>query len=196
MGETIEDRWLRLAPIKIGWLGMEWARFEREIRMAFDEGIERGVLDRRSGCTSAACATGGSSSQASSSRPTTTDPARTAGASPYAVGSMAFGQQSGPPASAKQVQELLTLLQEAGHADFRDARGPMGFTQRQANGKFTREEAGAFIDQLHEAADGNDERVDAPQPVRLTAAEQALRRVPTEQLAAELQRRGWIVIEP
>jgi branched-chain amino acid transport system substrate-binding protein len=45
--ETIEDRWLKLQPIKIGWLGMEWARFEREIRMAFDEGIERGVLDRR-----------------------------------------------------------------------------------------------------------------------------------------------------
>ena len=44
---SIEDRWLKLAPIKIGWLGMEWARFEREIRMAFDEGIERGVLDRR-----------------------------------------------------------------------------------------------------------------------------------------------------
>jgi hypothetical protein len=35
------------------------------------------------------------------------------------------------------VQELLTLLQDAGHTDFRDARGPMGFTQRQAAGKFT-----------------------------------------------------------
>jgi branched-chain amino acid transport system substrate-binding protein len=44
---SIEDRWLRLEPVKVGWLGMEWARFEREIRMAFDEGIERGVLDRR-----------------------------------------------------------------------------------------------------------------------------------------------------
>lgn len=44
---SIEDRWLRLEPIKVGWLGMEWRRFEREIRMAFDEGIERGVLDRR-----------------------------------------------------------------------------------------------------------------------------------------------------
>jgi hypothetical protein len=44
---SIEDRWLRLEPIKVGWRGMEWARFEREIRMAFDEGIERGVLDRR-----------------------------------------------------------------------------------------------------------------------------------------------------
>lgn len=44
---TIEDRWLRLAPTKIGLLGMEMERFEREIRMAFDEGVERGVLDRR-----------------------------------------------------------------------------------------------------------------------------------------------------
>ena len=32
--------------------------------------------------------------------------------------------------------------------------------------------------------------------VRLSSAEQALRRVPTERLAAELQRRGWIVVEP
>jgi hypothetical protein len=108
---------------------------------------------------------------------------------------MAFGQQSGPPASAKQVQELLTLLQEAGHADFRDARGPMGFTQRQANGKFTRDEAEAFIDRLHEAADGAEPVATVPS-ARLTAAEQALRRIPTEQLAGELQRRGWIVIEP
>ena len=52
---------------------------------------------------------------------------------------MAFGQQSGPPASAKQVKELLTLLKNLGHSDFRDARGPMGFTQRQAAGKFTRD---------------------------------------------------------
>jgi len=58
---------------------------------------------------------------------------------------MAFGQQSGPPASAKQVRELLALLHDAGHTDFRDARGPMGFTQRQAAGKFTSAEADAFI---------------------------------------------------
>lgn len=44
---SIEDRWLRLAPVRIGWLGMEWRRFEREIAMAFDEAVERGVLDRR-----------------------------------------------------------------------------------------------------------------------------------------------------
>ena len=54
---------------------------------------------------------------------------------------MAFGQQTGPPASAKQIKELLELIQNAGHLDFRDARGPMGFTQRQGGGKFTRGEA-------------------------------------------------------
>lgn len=45
----------------------------------------------------------------------------------------------------------MELLNNAGHADFRDARGPMGFTQRQAGGKFTTNEAQAFIDQLQEA---------------------------------------------
>ena len=42
-----DDRWLKLAPIRIGLLGMEMPRFDREIRMAFDEGIEKGLLDRR-----------------------------------------------------------------------------------------------------------------------------------------------------
>jgi hypothetical protein len=107
---------------------------------------------------------------------------------------MAFGQQTGPPATARQVQELLSLLQEAGHTDFRDARGPLGFTQRQAGGKFTRDEADAFITQLQEA-DQPDAAVSAPAP-RLSAAERALRAVPVEELAAELQRRGWIVVEP
>jgi hypothetical protein len=110
---------------------------------------------------------------------------------------MAFGQQSGPPASAKQVRELLELLQDAGHTDFRDARGPLGFTQRQAAGKFTRDEADAFIELLQEAVDSEDGAVETPPPLpRLSAAEQALRRVPADQLAAELQRRGWIVVEP
>jgi hypothetical protein len=115
---------------------------------------------------------------------------------------MAFGKQSGFPASARQVQELLGLLQEAGHTDFRDARGPMGFTQRQAGGKFTADEATAFIEQLQAEAERVDAGEDgdarpAPAPVeRLTAAQQALRKLPADQLAAELQRRGWIVIEP
>ena len=50
--------------------------------------------------------------------------------------------------SPKQEEDLLSLLKEAGHADFRDARGPMGFTQRQAAGKFTGEEAAGFLNRL------------------------------------------------
>jgi hypothetical protein len=109
---------------------------------------------------------------------------------------MAFGQQSGPPAPAHKVRQLLDLLQDAGHTDFRDARGPMGFTQRQAGGKFTRDEADAFIEQLEAAAQS-----EGPPPARTrmpppTAAERALREVSSDLLAAELQRRGWIVAEP
>ena len=119
---------------------------------------------------------------------------------------MAFGQQSGPPATGKQIQELLTLLHEAGHSDFRDARGPMGFNQRQAGGKFSREEADAFIEQLqNEAEQQSDQKPEVSPPVaatkpmpkaRTTAASTALAKIPTPQLAAELQRRGWIVVEP
>ena len=68
---------------------------------------------------------------------------------------MAFGQPAGPPATAKQLRELLELLQQAGHTDFRDARGPMGFNQRQAGGKFTRDEAQALIDQLEAEGEGS-----------------------------------------
>ena len=42
---------------------------------------------------------------------------------------MAFGQHTGPPATSRQVDELLELLHAAGHDSFRDARGPMRFTQ-------------------------------------------------------------------
>ena len=94
------------------------------------------------------------------------------------------------------MQELLALLQDAGHTDFRDARGPMHFTQRQAAGKFTRDEAAAFIDQLQEAEAGAGPAPVARPAPKLTAVEQALRRLPAEQLAAELQRRGWVVLEP
>lgn len=108
---------------------------------------------------------------------------------------MAFGQQSGPPATTRQVNELLGLLHEAGHTDFRDARGPMGFTQRQAGGRFTRDEADAFIELLQEAEAGDAASSVAPAR-RLSATERTLSRVPASQLAAELQRRGWIVVEP
>jgi hypothetical protein len=109
---------------------------------------------------------------------------------------MAFGQQAGPPASRRQVQELLTLLQDAGHIDFRDARGPMRFTQRQAAGKFTRDEAAAFITQLQEAGSSSEPSAPRPPDARVSGAEQLLRRLPADQLAAELQRRGWVVVQP
>ena len=93
------------------------------------------------------------------------------------------------------MQELLTLLKEAGHTDFREARGPMGFTQRQAAGKFTRDEATEFIDRLQDAEFGGAAAVVHPAP-RLSATEQLMRGMPVEQLVAELQRRGWTVAKP
>jgi hypothetical protein len=124
---------------------------------------------------------------------------------------MPFGQQSGPPASVRQVRELLALLQGLGHVDFRDARGPMGFTHRQAAGRFTSLEATALIDRLHEAETENGtgtglpptetERVVAvgvpPGPLAEPSEfDRALRRAPAAKLVAELQRRGWTVSEP
>lgn len=132
---------------------------------------------------------------------------------------MAFGKSSGPPATSRQLKALLALLQDAGHTDFRDARGPMGFTQRQAGGRFTSDEADAFIRQLEDHADpgvddGSDPGVNHRQedadagasgvqprpksggPVKPNAEERAVRRLPDGVLAAELQRRGWIVMEP
>jgi hypothetical protein len=132
---------------------------------------------------------------------------------------MAFGQQAGPPATGKQLKDLLALLQDAGHSDFRDARGPMGFSQRQAGGRFTRDEADAFIRQLEEAADagdmpngivvtddlasgGNgDPTAVHPRPKagisdKPSAEQRAATRMSAEVLAAELQRRGWVVMEP
>lgn len=168
---------------------------------------------------------------------------------------MAFGQQSGPPATHRQMQDLLELVTGAGHEDLRDARGPLGLTQRQANGKFTRDEADALIEQLQAEADvaaaaadavaevAPDEgeageagsataaatastakanrsgarasassgttRQAAPRPKtapggavaaararREAEAAKALREASDELLAAELQRRGWVVMEP
>lgn len=120
---------------------------------------------------------------------------------------MAFGQPSGPPASAKQVKELLELLNAAGHSDFRDARGPMGFTQRQAGGKFTRDEADEFITRLQQEAEfavavGNAPDVvvpvdtPAPRPKTRKTPPKSLASFSSDDLAAELQSRGWVVMEP
>lgn len=118
---------------------------------------------------------------------------------------MAFGQPAGPPATARQIQALLELVRAAGHADFRDARGPLGLNQRQSAGRFTRDEADELIAQLQEEVDGSGpsiaatsapaESSRAPSP-KTTAAERSLKSVPAEVLAAELQRRGWVVLEP
>ena len=105
---------------------------------------------------------------------------------------MAFGQQVGPPASARQTQELLALLKEAGYHDFREARGPMGFNQRQAGGKFTREEADGYIDRLEEEAVGSD----SPTAIPESPGDGPLGDLSSERLAAELRRRGWTVIGP
>jgi hypothetical protein len=114
---------------------------------------------------------------------------------------MAFGQSAGPPATGSQMRELLGLVQAAGHTDFRDARGPLGLNQRQGGGRFTRDEATELIERLQfdgelsAVRDGEPLPERSPAP-RLSPAEQALRRLPTERLAAELQRRGWVVLEP
>jgi hypothetical protein len=116
---------------------------------------------------------------------------------------MSFGQTA-PPATTKQVQYLLSLVQKAGHTGFRDARGPLGLTQRQASGKFSRNEASTLIDRLL-AEDGGDgggsdlagigEQVSAAD--RLEAERAAiLVGMPAGLLAAELERRGWQVAPP
>ena len=132
---------------------------------------------------------------------------------------MAFGDSSGPPANGRQLRELLELLEAAGHSDYRDARGPMGFTQRQAGGKFTSSEADEFIERLQIEIHGDGPPAGSHAPTPTTAPKKAaakaaprastarpeptppaaatsLSDVPVEELAAEIQRRGWVVIEP
>jgi hypothetical protein len=120
---------------------------------------------------------------------------------------MSFGQQSGPPASTKQVAYLLSLLEAEGY-DFTTGRHHYGLNQRQAKGKFTVGEASEMIDRLVARAEAGAEGPDgAPtlfdDPVALKAQEKMdaqhatlLRGIPADVLADELQRRGWAVIPP
>lgn len=83
----------------------------------------------------------------------------------------------------------------------------MGFTQRQAAGKFTGPEAAAFIDALTDELSPPPEAVTRstagaaaapvtpPAPYR-SSTQRALGRLPAEELAAELRRRGWQVTGP
>lgn len=135
---------------------------------------------------------------------------------------MSFGQ-SAPSASPKQIAYLLSLVKQAGHDGFRDSRGPLGLTQRQAAGKFSKSEASTLIDLLlnGEASDedggsyngrhdsgparsgtvGNSataisgERISATERLALDRAD-LLRGMPAELLAGELERRGWAVSAP
>ena len=129
---------------------------------------------------------------------------------------MSFGARSGPPASAKQLAYLESLLEQAGYAGFREARHPFGLTQRQAGGKFSKQEASTLIDQLLAGEDGGDApspdaAVDDVSPARSAAAERraraaserldaeralVLQGMPSELLVAELERRGWQAVAP
>lgn len=117
---------------------------------------------------------------------------------------MSFGQQSGPPASQKQVAYLLALLEADGY-DFATARHRYGLTQRQARGKFSVGEAAELIDRLlaqAEAGDTGAEIVfDDPRAIKAqqridTERATLLRGIQAEVLADELERRGWAVIPP
>lgn len=114
---------------------------------------------------------------------------------------MSFGQSSGPPASAKQVDYLLALVRKAGHAGFRDARRPLGLTQRQSSGKFTRAEASALIDQLLRGVSPDGQTALSFESSAAAARidderERVLSAAPAQLLADELQRRGWVVTAP
>jgi hypothetical protein len=71
----------------------------------------------------------------------------------------------------------------------------MGFTQRQAGGRFTRDEADEFIERLQDAQSEPGTSI-AGQEWRISGQEQLLRRMTADQLAGELRHRGWMVIEP
>jgi hypothetical protein len=130
---------------------------------------------------------------------------------------MAFGQPSGPPATASQLRDLTALIGAAGHTSFRDARGPLGLNQRQAGGRFTQDEAVELITRLEAEAEassaGTDRPAhdrpspglatpatpDAPKPPaasRRQSLARQLERVPEDLLVDELTRRGWTVSAP
>jgi len=112
---------------------------------------------------------------------------------------MTFGQSAGPPASQQQVAELLELLGQAGYETFREARHPFGLSQRQSNGKFSRQEASELIDRLAGAeAEGAAAEPILPHPTDApTPGPDAVAMAfPDEMLADELARRGWTCTPP
>jgi len=109
---------------------------------------------------------------------------------------VSFAQQ-GPPASAKQIAYIQSLLRKAGYDDFRTARTEFRLTQRQARGKFTRSEASALIDRLTSTDEENPSVSVAEEPDTFESAQALLiRGFPADVLADELRRRGWTVGQP
>ncbi len=97
------------------------------------------------------------------------------------------------------MQYLLSLVKKDGHEGFRDARRPLGLTQRQGGGKFTTREASELIDRLlgktDEETDGAVGAVDSSFQ-RDDPRIDLLRGFPADLLAAELERRGWSATPP
>ena len=72
---------------------------------------------------------------------------------------------------------------------------PIPTTRGGTYGKFTRDEAEQLIARLQAAADEEEGLPEEPRTY-VSNAQPLLRRIPAEQLAGELQRRGWLVVEP
>jgi hypothetical protein len=70
----------------------------------------------------------------------------------------------------------------------------MGFTQRQAGGKFTRTEAETFLERLRDPEPDMETLTEVP-IWRRSVQDDMLRQIPAERLAIELRRRGWSVVE-
>lgn len=100
---------------------------------------------------------------------------------------MAFGQQTGPPASARQVEEISALLEQAGYSTFREARHIFGLTQRQASGKFTQDEAVELIERLQS---GSTAAAGVDGPDRDDGRDLPERRAPRRQAVGPSERRA------
>jgi hypothetical protein len=100
---------------------------------------------------------------------------------------MAFGQPTGPPASAREIARLAGLMEAAGYSSFKEARHPKGLTQRQAAGKFTRDEAAELILRLEAEAEAEAE---AESGMEGAEPDEAAEQGPTVTKAAAVSRSG------
>jgi hypothetical protein len=121
---------------------------------------------------------------------------------------MAFGQAAGPPAPARQVETLASLLEERGYDSFREARHPFGLNQRNAAGKFTMDEAKELLERLEAEAEAGksgpppaptlgNPKADAKAAAKRRDREvEVAAKIDAQVLADELTTRGWCVIPP